>query len=153
MAVRDDDGLDLELVLFELGGDFGELTARVDDDGFLRLFVAENGAVAAELADRQNDVDHVLGFIVTFARPLCCLLMSETPIFDLEEGPPKAASVWRPRGIGALIGLAIATAFILADQSKSPAWHWPRFNLLLLVPGLYLATAIHELGHVLAGAL
>ncbi len=78
--------------------------------------------------------------------------MSETPIFDLEEAPPKAASVWRATGTGAVIGLAIVAAFILADQNKPPAWHWPRFNLLLLVPGLYLATAIHELGHVLAGA-
>jgi len=79
--------------------------------------------------------------------------MSATPIFDLEKAPPEAASVWRARRIGALIGLAIATAFILADQNKSPAWHWPRFNLFLLIPGLYLATAIHELGHVSAGAL
>jgi hypothetical protein len=79
--------------------------------------------------------------------------MSATPIFDLEEAPPKAASLWRARGIGAIIGLAMATAFILADQNKSPAWHWPRFNLLLLIPGLYLATAIHELGHLSAGAV
>lgn len=47
----------------------------------------------------------------------------------------------------------MAAIFILADQNKPPAWHWPRLNGLLLIPGLYLATAIHELGHLAAASL
>ncbi len=79
--------------------------------------------------------------------------MSATPIFDLEQAAPKAASRWRATLIALFIGLAIGALFILADQNKLPAWHWPRFNARWMIPGLYLAIAVHELGHWAAGSL
>ena len=57
MAVSNDDGFDFELVLIQDFSDFGNFVARIDNDRFARLFVAEDGAVAAELADGQNEVD------------------------------------------------------------------------------------------------
>lgn len=61
MRVRDDNRFDLQLMLLEHFRDLVDLLARIDDDCFMRLLVAENGAVALEETDRQDDVDHLAG--------------------------------------------------------------------------------------------
>ena len=68
VAMGDDNGLHFELVLIEGCGDFGELVAGIDHDGFVRLLIAKNRTVAAELANGKNDVNHGAGFIVTLAK-------------------------------------------------------------------------------------
>jgi hypothetical protein len=85
--------------------------------------------------------------------PLCCCDVPATPIFDLEQPPPEPTRVWLPKVLGAFLGLAGTGLFILEDQGKLPDWHWPAWNALLLLPALYLVIAIHETGHLVAGAL
>ncbi len=48
-----------------------------------------------------------------------------------------------------ILGLVV----ILEDQNRLPRWHWPAFNIWLLVAALYVGIAIHEVGHLVAGAL
>lgn len=79
--------------------------------------------------------------------------MSATPILDLEEPVPQPRSRWFSIVIGLLIGLAIGAALILADQGFLPDWGLPSFNGLLLIPALYAAITIHEVGHLLAAVL
>src|SRR3954463_8060280 len=83
--------------------------------------------------------------------------MSDTPILDLECEPPAPR---RPRLlrlvgllIGFLIGVMISSITILGDEDQLPDWHWPAFNVRLLVPALYVAIGVHELGHLLAGVV
>jgi hypothetical protein len=52
------DLLDGEVVLVEDGDDAGDLVAGVDDDGFERGLVAEDGAVALQGADGEDFMDH-----------------------------------------------------------------------------------------------
>jgi hypothetical protein len=59
VGVGDDDLLDGEGVFGEEGEDAGDVVAGVDDDGFARGLVAEDGAVALEGADGEDLVDHV----------------------------------------------------------------------------------------------
>ena len=65
--------------------------------------------------------------------------MSATPILDLEQDPPTArANKWLAAAclaFGAAIGLPI-------DFGSNV----PGFNLLLWIPCVYVAVAIHELG-------
>ena len=58
MRVRDDDGFDAQRVAREDLQDLGNVVAGIDNDGFARLLVAENGAVALQHSDRQNFVNH-----------------------------------------------------------------------------------------------
>jgi hypothetical protein len=55
--------------------------------------------------------------------------------------------------ISLIAGLTIGLILIFEDQDKLPHWYWPAFNGLLLIPALYVAIAIHEIGHLLAGTL
>jgi len=58
VSVGDDDLLSGELVFGECGEDARDVIAGVDDDGFARGLVAEDGAVALEEADREGFADH-----------------------------------------------------------------------------------------------
>jgi hypothetical protein len=58
VGVGDDDLLDGEGVPLECGDDAGDVVARVDDDGLMGGFVAEDGAVAAEWAYDEDFMDH-----------------------------------------------------------------------------------------------
>ncbi len=80
--------------------------------------------------------------------------MSSTPILDLDQVLPASISrKWLARLIGVIVGLLISLIFILEDQGRLPDWHWPAFNGLLLIPAIYAAIAVHELGHLAGGAL
>ena len=79
--------------------------------------------------------------------------MSTTPIFDLKEALPEPPKWWVRMLIGMLIGLLVTAIVILADQQKVPQWNWPAFNGLLIIPGLYAAIFVHELGHLAAGQM
>ncbi len=81
--------------------------------------------------------------------------MSATPILDLEQPLPQPSrrSRWLPRLVGLILGLVIGLIYILEDQNQLPNWNWPPFNPFLIIPALYLAIAVHEAGHVLAGNL
>ena len=58
MSVGDDDPFDFELMAIEDVLDLFELIAGVDDERRPRFFVAEDGAVALQRADRKDFVDH-----------------------------------------------------------------------------------------------
>lgn len=73
--------------------------------------------------------------------------MSPTPILDLESPPPEQRRSWFARTLGAAAGAAVVLALV-----NLPA-RFPAFNGLLLIPALYLAVAVHEVGHLLAGKL
>jgi hypothetical protein len=62
VGVGNDDLLDLQVVFANQGEDFFDVVAGVDDHGFVRGLVADDGAVALQWADREDFVDH--GFIV-----------------------------------------------------------------------------------------
>jgi hypothetical protein len=79
--------------------------------------------------------------------------VSATPIFDLEEAPPEPPRPWLTIFVAAVLVLVIAPMPILADRHMLPNWHWPGFNGLLLLPALYVARAVHELGHLIAAKL
>lgn len=79
--------------------------------------------------------------------------MSETPILDLQCEPPGPSRSWLSKLIGFVIGLATFLILILGDQGELLPWHWPALNTLLLIPALYVAVGIHELGHLVAGGL
>jgi hypothetical protein len=77
--------------------------------------------------------------------------VSATPILDLEQPPPAPSKRWVPILAGVVIGLAMVTVSILADQGLMFDWNWPAFNGLLFVPALLCAIAAHEMGHLIAG--
>ena len=58
VGMGDDDLLDGEGMFGEEGYDAGDLVSGVDDDGFARVLVAEDRAVALEWADGKDFVDH-----------------------------------------------------------------------------------------------
>ena len=70
--------------------------------------------------------------------------MSTTPILDLEQLPPEPPKPWVSWLTGGLIGLFIV--FV-----PSGFVHFPDFNGFLLLPALYVAVAVHEFGHLVAG--
>jgi len=76
--------------------------------------------------------------------------MSPTPILDLEQEPPKAQRHWTASLFVVPISLAIVLAPLYAEMILPQA---PPFNALLWIPAIYVAIAIHELGHLLAGNL
>jgi hypothetical protein len=73
--------------------------------------------------------------------------MSATPILDLRQDPPAPRSgKWMTLiclAVGAAIGFAINGSF----------GSLPGINGLLWIPFLYIAIAIHELGHLVAGKI
>jgi len=76
--------------------------------------------------------------------------MSETPILDLEQEPPKTRHPWAVLLLVVPINTAIFLAPLYADMITPDA---PSFNALLWLPAIYVGIAIHELGHLLAGKL
>jgi len=74
--------------------------------------------------------------------------MSATPILDLEKAAPRQPS---RRWIPALIGVPIGLFFGIYGNMNFNSL--PDFNALLLLPALYAAIAIHEVGHLVAGAI
>jgi hypothetical protein len=76
--------------------------------------------------------------------------MSETPILDLEQEPPKPRRPW----VAWFVGGPITLAFLYAPGiSGAISPHAPAFNLWLWLPALYVAVTIHELGHCVAAKL
>jgi hypothetical protein len=74
--------------------------------------------------------------------------MSATPILDLTEAPPKRPAT---RWIGVVVGLFIGVLLGLLPII------FPRqfggFNVFLIFPAMYVTIAVHELGHLLFGAM
>jgi Peptidase family M50 len=68
--------------------------------------------------------------------------MSATPILDLEDSPPEPPSVKR-KLIAVLLGGVLGTSLVLL----------PGFNGILFIPALYVAIAVHEVGHLVVGSL
>lgn len=75
--------------------------------------------------------------------------MSQTPILDLEQEPPRARRSLGMWAISVLV-TAIFLAPFLAGLITSRA---PACNGLLWLPAIYIGIAIHEIGHLLAGKL
>jgi hypothetical protein len=65
VGVRDDDLLDLQVMLADEREDVLNVIARIDDHGFAGGLVADDRAVALERSDGKDFVDHA--FIVTIA--------------------------------------------------------------------------------------
>jgi hypothetical protein len=59
VGMGDDDGFHLELMSAQDGENVFDVVSGIDDDGFARGFVAEDGAVALEQADGQNLMNHI----------------------------------------------------------------------------------------------
>lgn len=73
--------------------------------------------------------------------------MAATPILDLELEPPAP----RSGKLAVVICLAIGAGIGFAPASLT---RWlPGFNVLLWIPAVYIAVAVHELGHLLAGKM
>ncbi|HLH02685.1 MAG TPA: M50 family metallopeptidase [Bryobacteraceae bacterium] len=77
---------------------------------------------------------------------------SYTPILDLESEPPalRKPSLWF-RLILWLVCVAIGTGIGYGEDHKIFG-KWPALNPLLFFVGLYLSLAVHEAGHLIAGA-
>jgi hypothetical protein len=60
VGMSDEDLLDGKVVLLQEGNDAGDVVTGIDDDGFARGFVAEDGAVALEKTYGEDFVDHPL---------------------------------------------------------------------------------------------
>jgi hypothetical protein len=58
VGMSDHDLLDLEIMLTDDAEDVFNLVAGVDDHGFVRGFVSDDGAVALQRPDRDDFVDH-----------------------------------------------------------------------------------------------
>src|SRR5215470_11422562 len=58
VGVRDDDLLDLELVLVDEPENLSDVVPGIDDDGLARRLVANDGAVALQRANGKDLVDH-----------------------------------------------------------------------------------------------
>ncbi|HEV8413972.1 MAG TPA: M50 family metallopeptidase [Bryobacteraceae bacterium] len=76
--------------------------------------------------------------------------MSDTPVLDLEENPPKTRHQWAVLLFVVPISMAILLAPLYAGMITTSA---PPFNGLLWIPAIYVAIAIHEIGHLFAGKL
>jgi hypothetical protein len=74
--------------------------------------------------------------------------MSSTPILDLEEAPPKPRT---GRWIGVLVGIILGV--LLSLPTGTNFRYLPDFNGFLFLPALYVAIAVHEAGHLLAGTI
>lgn len=77
--------------------------------------------------------------------------MTATPILDFLQDPPLPQRAWKATLIGSLFGAAFALAIIWVENLFAENAWCPGFNGLLFVPAFYVATAIHEVGHYLAG--
>jgi len=74
--------------------------------------------------------------------------MSSTPILDLEvESPRPHSRMW----IRVLVGVALGLLIGLASDMNLP--HLPHINGLLFFPAMYVAIAVHEAGHLIAGMI
>jgi peptidase M50-like protein len=71
-----------------------------------------------------------------------------TPILDLKEKPPKAAAKGSQTLRALVVGLVVGVLLGVAGIDWMPEW-----NLLLILPVLFVAIALHEAGHILAGRL
>ena len=71
--------------------------------------------------------------------------MPGTPILDLEKDPPQPSAKWKLQLIGLALGSAIG--FGITKLPIDPV------TALLCLPAFYLAVAIHEIGHLIAGKL
>ncbi len=58
MGMSDDDLSHGETMLLQPGEDFGDVVSGIDDDGFMRDFVPEDGAIAMERTDGKALKDH-----------------------------------------------------------------------------------------------
>lgn len=76
--------------------------------------------------------------------------MSETPIFDLEENPPKTRHRWPAMLLVVPVTMGILLAPLYAEMITTSA---PSFNGLLWILAIYVSIAIHEIGHLFAGKL
>jgi hypothetical protein len=84
--------------------------------------------------------------------------VSLTPILDLEQEPPKPRRRSRKGWIIAgsiycliVLALTVAQGLDLFEWPELP--QAPSFDWLILLPALYVAILIHELGHLVAGKL
>jgi hypothetical protein len=68
MRVGDDDLLDLQIVFADERQDVFDVIARVDDHRFVRGFVADQGAITLQGANREDFVDH-LSIVATGSCP------------------------------------------------------------------------------------
>jgi len=58
VSVGDQDLGDLQSVALQDVENAGDVRAGIDDDGFVRQFIANDGAIALQRADREDFVDH-----------------------------------------------------------------------------------------------
>lgn len=79
--------------------------------------------------------------------------MSQTPIFDLEQEPPRPPKIWRQILLGVFLGLLPLPLLILIDLGYVPQIRWPANNDWLIIPAVLVSLAIHEFGHLLVGLL
>jgi hypothetical protein len=74
--------------------------------------------------------------------------VSATPILDLVKDPPRqSVRTWTPVLIGVPLGLLFGIGLGLSFKNA------PELNGLLFFPALYVAIAIHEVGHLVAGKI
>jgi hypothetical protein len=81
------------------------------------------------------------------------IFVSATPILDLHQAPPEPPKAWRSTLIRLLLGVPLGILLFLVDDYVLPGTDLPAFNGLLLIPGMYVAIALHEIGHLVAGKL
>jgi hypothetical protein len=74
--------------------------------------------------------------------------MSSTPILDLESALPQPRT---GRWIGLLVGIPLGV--LLGLSSGTNLRYLPNLNGFLFLPALYVAIAIHEIGHLVFGAV
>ena len=60
MSMSHDDLAQGEAMLLQPGKNFRNVVSRIDDDGFVGEFVAQDGAIAVQWTDRKGLEDHVL---------------------------------------------------------------------------------------------
>src|SRR6202158_3487738 len=78
VGVGDDDLLYYEVVLADDGENILNIVARIDDHGFVRGLIADDGAVTLQWADGQDLVDHSVSFSLSAGKTrksmenLCC---------------------------------------------------------------------------------
>lgn len=74
--------------------------------------------------------------------------MSATPILDLIDAPPKPPpKKWIVLLIAGLVGVLLGISPVMYPR------YFAGFNGLLLLPALYVAVAVHEVGHLVAGRI
>jgi hypothetical protein len=74
--------------------------------------------------------------------------MSEAPILDLQQDPPKR----RIGKLGLAIGVLVGAMLGVAMEAAEPATSSP-FSVVWWITGLYVGIAIHTLGHFVAARL